>query len=105
METTKYVRKPFYVEAVQVTQANLVEAADWCGGRIVQEEPKLGNDGTVVEPWHIVVPVRHPLNKAQTLAYPGHWILKANGGFKVYLPGPFDRNFDLVTDNGVPGTE
>ena len=30
----KFVRKPFYVDAVEVTSQSLVEAAKWCSGEI-----------------------------------------------------------------------
>ena len=32
--TTKYVRKPLYVDAVQVTEQNFADIARWCFGEI-----------------------------------------------------------------------
>jgi hypothetical protein len=37
LATTKYVRKPFEVEAVQVTEENLEEVAQWCHGELQTE--------------------------------------------------------------------
>ncbi len=47
---------------------------------------------------HISVPVKRPLNRRQTTAFVGDWVLKANKGFKVYTDKAFKENFELPAD-------
>ena len=95
LKTQTFQRKPFQVEAVQITEENFEKVADWCGGSIV----------TVQEPQHkqllpgepkrfIQVAVSRPLTKRQTEAYVGDWILFASKGYKVYANRPFLKNFE-----------
>lgn len=92
LETTKYMRKPFYIDALQVNEENLEAVAEWCGGVVnvqsAQEETKF-----------IRVEVRHPLNSRQTKAFPGDWVLHFNGGFKVYTDTAFKNNFVLHVES------
>ena len=88
MEIKNFSRKSFDVEGVQVTHENMHEVAEWCGGRLLQE-----NDG-VQDSAFIKVNVRHPLNKRQTKAYVGDWVLKTARGFKVYTNEALEKNFD-----------
>lgn len=92
--TKKFSRKPFYVEGLQVTEENINEVAEWCGGEIQESTPK-GDDKKVP---FIKVNVRRPLHRRQTMAYAGDWILKAGSGFKVYTEAAFDSNFDAVEE-------
>lgn len=85
IETTMYVRKPFEVEAVQVTEENLELVSEWCRG-MIHNEPAAR---------YIKVNVARPLNVRQTKAYPGDWVLFANNGFKVYTDKAFEKTFDL----------
>lgn len=87
MQTTKYTRKSFDVDAVQVTAENMAQVSEWCGGRIVGE----GTD----EPY-IKVKIHRPLSERQTRAYAGDWVLYAANGFKVYTPKAFENGFVLV---------
>lgn len=82
-----YVRKPFEVEAVEVTQDNLEEVAKWCQGTII--EPENGSQA------FIKVRVARALNERQTKAYPGDWVLYAGTGFKVYTEKAFRRTFEM----------
>lgn len=84
--TDVYQRKIFLVDAVQVTEANLSQVAQWCGGEVVQTRRK--------DKKHISVPVKRPLNRRQTTAFVGDWVLKANKGFKVYTDKAFKENFE-----------
>ena len=90
MEIKNFSRKSFDVEGVQVTHENLSEVAEWCGGQLLQE-----NDGVQGSEF-IKVNVRHPLNKRQTKAYVGDWVLKTARGFKVYTDEVLEKNFDLA---------
>lgn len=92
METTKFVRKPFPVDAVRVTLENIDEVAAWCGGEV---RLGAGRPGRKVEiETYIKVPADRPLNEKQTQAYIGDWVLKAEtGGFKVYTNRAMDNSF------------
>lgn len=88
----KYVRKPFEIEAVQVTQENFDDVAQWCKGH-----KQTLNDGTP----YIKVKVFKPMGDRQTEAHIGDWVLFFNGGFKVYLDPSFSRSFEEVNNGGT----
>lgn len=98
----KYVRKPFEVEAVEVTQENLHEVAQWCGGTIETDTEGPRGDQEFVK-----VQVKRPLSDRQTRAYPGDWVLLATtsdrdagpAGFKVYTPKAFTTSFQKLVDH------
>lgn len=83
VETTTYVRKPFEVEAVEVTEENMEAVKDWCQGVIESDNRKF-----------IRVRVTRVLNERQTKAYPGDWVLYASTGFKVYTAKAFHKTFE-----------
>ena len=85
IETTTYVRKPFEVEAVEVTEENIEEVKDWCQGYLDTETDKR---------LFIKVKVARALNERQTKAYSGDWVLYAGTGFKVYTAKAFHRTFE-----------
>lgn len=92
---TKFVRKPFYVDAVQVTDENMHEVAQWCGGQVQQEL-------TQVKPY-IKVRVHRPLNERQSRAFVGDWVLYGvTGGYKVYTPKAFENSFEGATSSAKP---
>lgn len=97
--TEKYVRKPLYVDAVQVTKENFIDVARWCFGEIVPNNPD--TDLQVLEDpnpdeCHIHVRVHNPKNAKQTQAHVGDWILYTERGYKVYTTKAFLANFDKV---------
>lgn len=95
LETQIFQRKPFQVEAVQITEKNFELVADWCGGSIVTvQEPSLKNLLPGEPKRYIQVAVSRPLTKRQTEAYVGDWILYASKGYKVYANRPFLKNFE-----------
>lgn len=102
METTsitrKYVRKPLYVEAVEVTEANFMDIARWCFGEIgnVDETPVDMSQPAEPTKQYIRVRVHNPKNALQTKAHVGDWILYTERGYKVYTAKAFQANFDLV---------
>lgn len=100
VNTAKYVRKPFEVQAVQVTEENFEAVAAWCGGTIVTARAPKEDDGVskTEEKRYIKVNVSRPLNERQTQAYVGDWLLEAERGLKVYADGPFTRNFAKADD-------
>jgi hypothetical protein len=84
LETYIYSRRPFKVEAVCVTVDNLAEVAAWCHGEAMLDGKEF-----------VVVPVKRPMNKRQTMAMVGDWVLKSAEGFKVYTKARFERDFVL----------
>lgn len=86
MNIEKYVRKPFYVDAVQVDVDNMEEISDWCGGTLFTN--------TDTGSSHIQVPVIHPIPERQTYARVGDWVLSSPKGYKVYTDRAFQKGFD-----------
>lgn len=98
--TEKYVRKPLYVDAVQVTAENFMDVARWCFGEIKNKD---GSDvdyskGPDPENQFIKVRVTNPKNIKQTQASVGDWILYTDSGrgFKVYTTKAFLASFEKV---------
>lgn len=81
----KYVRKPLYVDVVQVTEENFEDVAKWCMGDIVNDTPK-----------HIKVRVHNPKSPRQQQARVGDWILYTDRGYKIYTDKAFRDNFEAV---------
>ena len=84
IESTTYVRKPFEVDAVQVTEDNLEQVRQWCQGKLESDNRPF-----------VRVRVSRALNERQTKAYPGDWVLYAGTGFKVYTDNAFHKTFEL----------
>lgn len=96
MKTEQFARKPFLIDAVQVTAANIDEVTKWCGGKV--ETIERGNK-TVK---YIDVPVSRPMNERQKKAFVGDWVLKAGKSFKCYTSRAFDDCFEKPSaDNTV----
>lgn len=96
--TAKYVRKPLYVDAVQVTEENFVDIARWCFGEIANSDESPLDPTAANEPTkqYIYVRVHNPKNPRQTKAFVGDWILYTERGYKVYTTKAFQANFDLL---------
>lgn len=86
IQTTKYVRKPLFVDVIQVTEENFAEVAQWCQGEI-HDDPS-GR--------YIFVRVHSQRNPRQNKAYVGDWILYTERGYKVYTTKAFFASFELV---------
>lgn len=91
LKTHKFARKPFYVDAVRVSDANMEEVAEWCKGTI-----EVSEDEETKGQKFISVKVHRPLTERQTQAFIGDWVLFAGTGFKVYIPKAFDKSFEKV---------
>lgn len=87
ISTATYARKPFEVEASEVTAENMDVIAKWCGGEV-----RVSDSGFKF----IKVHVRRALNERQTRAYIGDYVLAAGTGFKVYTAKAFLSSFDKV---------
>lgn len=93
LTTTRFVRKPFEIEAVRVTADNIEQVAKWCKGEIRSREKSKTR--------YISVEVERPLNERQTMAYIGDWVMYAGKGFKVYNNTAFENSFDPVLNDQV----
>lgn len=89
----KFRRKPFDVEAIQVTEQNMQDVARWCKGRILTQDPSGLS--------YISVRVLRPQNDRQTQAFIGDWVVVASGKFKVYTDGAFNNVFEEVPNGWV----
>jgi len=115
VKTIKFLRKPFYVDAVQVTEENILEVAKWCDGEVrwtksknvevtrrreveIQEttEPDVDDRRQYVR-----VRVVHPLNDRQTMAFVGDWVLYSGSGYKVYTKKAMLENFDPAPNGHI----
>ena len=98
LKIEKYIRKPFLVDAVQVTDDNIQDAAKWCGGDVLSTVKTLRDEnGKVVgktDANYVKVGVHRPLNERQTKAFVGDWILKSESGLKVYTINAFNSSFE-----------
>lgn len=93
MKTTKFMRRLFHVEAVQVTAENMEEVATWCEGEV----KSTGSDAP-----YIKVKVRRPLNEKHTRAFIGDWVSLSETGFKVYAKRSFQNTFtELASEDGT----
>ena len=84
LETMKYVRKPFYIEAVQITSLNIENVAKWVDGDVRTDD----------QGQYVKVRVHRPITERQTKAYHGDWVLYAGTGYKVYTPKAFANSFE-----------
>lgn len=94
IQTSKFARKPFYVDAVQVTAENMEEVAKWCEGDLRKTSKPEGAQDEM----YIRVRVQKPLNDRQTKAFVGDWVLYTSTGYKVYPPKSFDKSFVPVNE-------
>lgn len=93
IETTKYARRPFFVDQVQITAENMAAVAEWCQGEVRTET---GADGQEVA--YVHVRVHRPLNERQTKGYVGDHVLYAGTGYKVYTHKAFEASFEKVVE-------
>lgn len=98
--TERYVRKPIYVDAVEVTEENFREIARWCQGKIFKSDgSSLAKDEEPnPQACYVHVRVHSPRSPRQARAYIGDWILYTEMGYKVYTPGAFATSFDKLEE-------
>ena len=105
--TTKFIRKPLYVDAVQITLENFNEVAEWCHGEVRDYQDNVldaerAKNNTIER--YIHVRVHNPKNQRQTKAFIGDWLLYTERGYKVYTQKAFKNSFDPVpTEPGDVG--
>lgn len=96
MQTQKFQRKTFVVDAVQVTEENMEEVAKWCRGTIQTTDSKIA-EGLHQEPQRFIkVSVLNPYNPRQEQAFAGDWVLFTKNNFKVYVEKGFHKVFEPV---------
>jgi len=95
VEVEIWKRKPFFVEAVHVTDENMETIATWCNGRITATKGDENNR-------YIKVYVKNPMSARQTKAFVGDWVLKSGDSFKVYKHESFLKVFDKTDFTEVP---
>lgn len=95
MEITQYTRKPFPVDAVEVTLANIDEVAQWCKGTIEQEPTRILGTETLLP----VIKINgQGENRGKVFtATLGCYIVDLKGSYRVYKPAQFDASFDKVS--------
>jgi hypothetical protein len=107
MDILKFIRKPLFVHAVQVTPDNIDAVAAWCGGTVTQAEYKLM--GLAHNMGAILLPKQGRNSDEDQLVKIGHWITKYRSNFRawtnkaffaVYLPHPVElKEGDLIRAN------
>lgn len=100
--TKKYVRKPLYVDAVQITIENMVEISEWCQGEIknYNDQTLSGQDaGNQQIERYVAVRVHNPKNARQTKAFVGDWLLYTTRGYKVYTEKAFKGSFEEYSED------
>ncbi len=98
--TQKWIRKPLYVDAVQITEDNFDEICVWCQGTI-EFEPMIEGSKK-----YIKVRVHNPKTPRQTKAFVGDWLLYTERGYKVYIAKAFYASFDKIMESvAKPYTE
>lgn len=95
METQRYMRKPVLVEAVRVTDENIVEVAKWLGA-VIEFEPGERQRA------YIVLNVKHPMYPRQKQAFVGDWVLKNDNGVKGFSDKAFLKSFDRIEFDAIP---
>lgn len=100
VQTIKYVRKPLYVDAVQVTDENFEDIITWCQGDIGFIDGSDVTRDTEIDPekQYIRIRVHNPQSPRQTKAFIGDWILYTEKGYKIYTEKAFSENFDRVPE-------
>lgn len=84
VQTVKVMRRPFYADAVQVTEANMTEVAKWCQGEIIT--PDSGAP-------YIRVNAFKAQTERQNRAFVGDWVLYAGSNVKVYTNSAYNNSF------------
>lgn len=92
MKTETFVRKSFPIQAVRVTEENMVEVAAWCGGAIKSETQ---GKRTVR---YVEVPVHRPMSERQKKAFVGDWVSFIGRSFKSYTQRAFDDCFEKPSE-------
>lgn len=98
MDTQKYTRRPFEVEAVQVTPKNVEQVAEWCGGTVTLADYKLM--GGIHKMGAVLLPKQGPRNNKTHTVLIGQWITKHNASFRSWSKDAFENTFAVLLKPG-----
>lgn len=87
MQFNKYVRRPFGVDAIEITEENIAEAAKFIGTVDKKE------DGTSF------IEVDRRLIPNLFRVYPGFFLVKMGNNMRCYSPKVFKKQFEPVIDS------
>lgn len=107
IQTTRYIRKPLYVEAIQIDESNFISLAEWCQGEIrTNGGDFLVDNRDKVDPktQHIRLRVHNPKSIRQMQGHVGDWILYTDRGYKIYTQKAFKACFDQASNGEVETT-
>jgi hypothetical protein len=99
INTVKYVRKPLYVDAVQITEENFSDLAKWCQAEVYfkDDHEKMSIDEEYdPKAMYIRVRVHNPKSIRQTQGFVGDWILYTERGYKIYTQKAFKAAFVIA---------
>lgn len=89
MEFTQYIRKPFTIEAVQITDENIDELCPLIGHEVLEDD----------ETGDRYIRLDRRIVKQSHKAFAGHWITRMDGKFlRVYSPNSFIKQFVEIND-------
>jgi hypothetical protein len=91
MQIESFTRRPFDVNAVQVTPQNAAEIAEWCGGKVGSSNYKLAGFETKLDT--VLVPGNGPNKGKEVEARIGSWVVEHQGNFRVYRKKQFTESF------------
>lgn len=94
MDTKQYTRKPFPVNAVQVTLTNVDEVAQWCRGIVQMESTKML--GTHTDLPVIKIQGQGDNRGKVFTASLGCFVVEQKGSYRVYKPAQFLATFDEI---------
>jgi len=97
MNVQQYTRKPFPVDAAQLTLQNLHEVAEWCKGTIEYVPTKML--GTMTDLPVIKIQGQGDNRGKEFTATLGCYIVELKGSFRVYKPQQFESSFDLIAQS------
>lgn len=89
MEMTKFVRKPFEVDAIQITEENINELAEFIG----TIRKKNDEDGSVY------IQVDRRLIPNIDRVFPGYWFTRMGNNARCYSEKIFSTTFVPVDEN------
>jgi len=86
MDLNRYVRRPKEVTAVQVTQDNIIDVAQWCGGTIHKD--------SIETKKYIELPgIERRRVERLGRAYVGDWVTLRKNSYLSYSPQSFRTLF------------
>lgn len=91
MDLESFERKPYPVRAVQVTDENIRDVANWCGGEVEYDNPVTDSPEDKC--------INMGPDTGWRLAYVGHWVVDY-GGIKIaHTNEAFEKRFVRLSEN------